>query len=227
MNTKRKVLFSAPTQTSPTPTVNPNTPVNNNNSWRTKSLGFVGEHLPVIIAIGVSFAAYFIARFLMPDNLSWWAKEIWAMIIAFIALAGVSSAMTKKMQIDSAVAWLIVMIFLFRVISGYSDHYQVDDELQEAKMTKVVDVPVLKLGTTTFHLDSVGATTSWFRFPDNIKVHYSIASADFGYSIIFADGREFVGNPNGVLPTTQHAVVRLMANKPNQFITVTVKKITL
>jgi hypothetical protein len=226
MKTGRKVLFSTPTQTSPTPTVNPDAPVNNK-SWKAKSLGFVGEYLPVIIAICVSFAAYFIARFLMPDNLSWWAKEVWAMIIAFIALAGVSAAMTKKMQIDSAVAWLIIMIFLFRIISGYSNHYQANDELQEAQMTKVVEVPVLKLGTTTFHLDSVGETTSWFRFPENIKVNYSIASADFGYSIIFADGREFIGDPNGILPPTQHAVVKLMANKPNQFITVTVKKITL
>lgn len=88
-----------------------------------------------------------------------------------------------------------------------------------------ISVTKLNLGTNVFHLPNVGDETPFMSFPDGIKVSYKISSSDYGHKIIYSDGREFEGSPNGALPETRHALIKIRATKPNQFITVTLNQV--
>ncbi len=88
-----------------------------------------------------------------------------------------------------------------------------------------MSVSSLTLGSNVFHLPNIGDETPFLSFPDGIKVSYKISSSDYGHKIIYSDGREYDGGPNGDLPSTRHALIKIRATKPNQFVTITLNRV--
>lgn len=116
----------------------------------------------------------------------------------------------------------------FIQVASSRDIIPEDDSLLPAnkELAKTdTEITVLELGTNTFHLPNIGDETTWLQFPEKIKIKYGIASADYGYKVVYSDGSIYEGSASNTFPDTKHGVFKILAKKQNQFITIVVDQI--
>ena len=196
-------------------------------SWQKIQNILAGYYL-VPIAIIVAAGAYLITRIIVPAGVAWWAREIWALILSFLVLGGFSAANKTKSEIAWSVCLLIIALFVYFLVKGYTDNNQpVSDfgqnqgQVSDAP-SKEVSIPILGVGTHTFRLEKIGDETGLFQLPEGSRFHYQISSGDYGYKIVFADGTSYLGSQNEKIPEKEHPVFNIIATVPGQFVRVTI-----
>jgi len=185
---------------------------------------FFSDYLMALVAMVIALVVYLVIRSVIPDGIAWWAKEIWALVISLLFLWGFSAATKSHHKgIPAAVVLFILALFVYFMISGYSKYEGgKEDDKKSAELQNVIDVPVLDVGTHTFFLENIGDETGWFQYPDGANYSGRISSQDYGYTIYYSDKTSYKGGMKTKIPEKPHGILKVVADKPNQYVRVVV-----
>jgi hypothetical protein len=177
-----------------------------------------------LIALALASAAYFISKFLLFPDVVIWAREILSLILALLIAAGFGSVFKgEDNRIGGSVVTFLFAIFIWQIVSAYSDYDFSRDE-ERVSRTSSTEVRVRTLYPRekpyVFHLAEVGDETEYFKAPTGIKYSIFYSSHNLGYELIYNDGTVYRGDPNNPVPKKRHAVIKIRATKPNQFVNV-------
>lgn len=184
----------------------------------------IKQNKGIILALLVSFPSYMLMYRILPtENIAWWALEIWTFVLTLIFLGACDAALKKNLQISSSVFLFILLIFLFRIIAGYSERPISPPSAPPNVRSEVVSPQRLDFGENVFYLEKIGDETKWLRFPTG-RFSYKISSSspDYNYYVLFSDGRKFKGGEDVTLPYIRNLRMKLVATEPNQLISISV-----
>lgn len=174
-----------------------------------------------LLALIIAVAVYFFTKIMLVPDIAIWAREILSLIISLLALAGFSAASKEKSTIGGSIAIFLFVIFIWQLVSGYSDHdFSKDETVRSYSSEESVRTLYPREEPYVFHLTEVGDETELFKAPIGGKFTFFYSSHNFGYEIIFNDGTVYKGDPNFRIPEKTHSVIKVRAIKPNQFVNV-------
>ncbi|PKM88212.1 hypothetical protein CVU83_02065 [Candidatus Falkowbacteria bacterium HGW-Falkowbacteria-2] len=167
-----------------------------------------------------AFVTYILARVIMPDNIEWWARELFALVIAGGLLAGIGQAVDKRTAYAKSVATFLFVVFAYFMITGYAENV---DSTPIA--SKKIAATVLSEGVNLFDLQP-GESTGWLTFKEGTKSTYSVASESYEYHMYYSDGTDYVGAENSTIPQKKHSVFYVLStSKERQIVKITVTRI--
>ncbi len=190
----------------------------------TKESVNIGQNLVLaFFSLGIAVGTYFFTKSVLVPDIAIWAREILSLILSLLVLAGFSAVSKGKSKIGGSVVIFLFAIFIWQIVSAYSDYDFSRDE-ERVSRTSSTEVRVRTLYPReepyVFHLAEVGDETEYFKAPTGIRYTFFYSSHNFGYELIFNDGTVYRGDPNNPVPMKRHAVIKIRAIKPNQFVNV-------
>ncbi len=187
---------------------------------------FFSDYLMAFVAMAIALIVYLVVRSIIPDGITWWAREIWSLVISLLFLWGFSAATKSHHKgIPAAVVLFILALFTYFMISGYAKYEsnKPDDE-KSSELQNVADIPILDVGTHTFLLENIGDETGFFQFPEGRTYSYQISSEDYGHDVYFWGNPRPVHNGADVIfPDIEHPAINVMATSQKQLVRVTVR----
>ncbi len=185
----------------------------------------IGQNLGLaILSLVIAAGTYFFTKSVLVPDIAIWAREILSLILSLLVLAGFSAVSKGKSKIGGSVVTFLFAIFIWQIVSAYSDYDFSQDDDERGSCTSSTEARVRTLYPReepyVFHLAEVGDETELFKAPTGIKYSIFYSSHNFGYELIYNDGTVYHGDPNNPVPKKRHAVIKIRATKPNQFVNV-------
>ena len=190
-----------------------------------KTAKSLGEKIGLaLLALGIAVGVYFFTKSVLVPDIAIWAREIISLILSLLVLAGFSAVSKGESKIGGSVVIFLFAIFIWQIVSGYSDYdFSQDQEKDSTITSSEVRVRTLypREEPYVFHLSNVGDETESFNVDYVGKYDINFNSSNYGFEIIYlTEGRTFKAQKGKRLPGFKNPVYKLRAVEPNQYINV-------
>ena len=191
-----------------------------------KTAKSLGEKLGLaVLALAIAVGTYFFTKSVLVPDIAIWAREIISLVLSLLVLAGFSAVSQEESKIGGSVVIFLFAIFIWQMVSGYSDYDFSKDEEIASRTSTEVSVRTLhpREDPYVFKLDSIGDSTDWIVFPKGNLFNYYFTSHDFGFKVVFSNGDKYQVHENLWIPDKKHPQLKLVATSSNQLIQFTVE----
>ncbi len=193
----------------------------------TKESVSIGKNIGLaFFALAIAIGTYFFTKSVLVPDIAIWAREIISLILSLLVLAGFSAVSKGESKIGGSVVIFLFAIFIWQMVSGYSDYdFSQDQEKDSTITSSEVRVRTLypRKEPYVFKLDSIGDSTEWIVFPKGNLFNYYFTSHDFGFKVVFSNGDKYQVHENLWIPDRKHPQLKLVATSSNQLIQFTVE----